>query len=354
MYWGLRVFGKGDGNTLSERPDMPIVIACACGKRLKVPDLLAGKRVKCPACGQLIAVKDAPSPAAADKVKVSCACGVVLNAPKRMLGMEVKCPKCSMFVRIEEEGEGALAPPAAGGAAPPEGASGASLSALADEGEAEDEQGYQKPKCVACKAEMNFGDVICLKCGANQATGEKVEAFEGEVEKEKPAHKAGMPPMALIAVVVAVFVLALAAIVYFQFLRSENGNAPLPQEQTEAPATRPRERTARAPREPAPRPDPVPDDAEEVEVVQPARVFGDDTEWPLERYVYAPRRAEDRMVLLNANRALQMFRDAEGRAPESLDEVEQKGYGPLPKPSGHDIELAIHPQRGEVVFIRRR
>lgn len=38
---------------------MPLVIDCLCGKKLKVRDELAGKKVKCPGCGQAIA---APAP----------------------------------------------------------------------------------------------------------------------------------------------------------------------------------------------------------------------------------------------------------------------------------------------------
>jgi len=34
---------------------MPILLACACGKKLKVRDELAGKKVKCPACGAVTA-----------------------------------------------------------------------------------------------------------------------------------------------------------------------------------------------------------------------------------------------------------------------------------------------------------
>ena len=35
---------------------MPIVIACQCGKKLQAKDELAGKRVKCPQCGQPLTV----------------------------------------------------------------------------------------------------------------------------------------------------------------------------------------------------------------------------------------------------------------------------------------------------------
>ena len=37
---------------------MPISITCQCGKKLKAPDTLAGKKVKCPACQQLLTVSE--------------------------------------------------------------------------------------------------------------------------------------------------------------------------------------------------------------------------------------------------------------------------------------------------------
>lgn len=42
---------------------MPIAVACSCGVKLKAPDAAAGKRVKCPKCGNPVSV---PVPAPAD------------------------------------------------------------------------------------------------------------------------------------------------------------------------------------------------------------------------------------------------------------------------------------------------
>ncbi|MBI3468688.1 MAG: hypothetical protein HY000_37270 [Planctomycetes bacterium] len=35
---------------------MPISVACKCGKKFQAPDNLAGKRVKCPGCQQLVVI----------------------------------------------------------------------------------------------------------------------------------------------------------------------------------------------------------------------------------------------------------------------------------------------------------
>lgn len=45
---------------------MPIEVRCNCGKKLKAPNKYAGREVKCPGCGQRIAIPAAPA-AVADK-----------------------------------------------------------------------------------------------------------------------------------------------------------------------------------------------------------------------------------------------------------------------------------------------
>ena len=44
---------------------MPIAVKCACGKALRVKDEHAGKRGKCPACGQVFVIPSGGSPQAA-------------------------------------------------------------------------------------------------------------------------------------------------------------------------------------------------------------------------------------------------------------------------------------------------
>ena len=38
---------------------MPLIVACACGKKLKAPDHLAGKKIRCPACQASLTIPDA-------------------------------------------------------------------------------------------------------------------------------------------------------------------------------------------------------------------------------------------------------------------------------------------------------
>jgi hypothetical protein len=44
---------------------MPILLSCACGKKFRVNDNLAGKRIKCPGCAAVLAVPGAATPEAA-------------------------------------------------------------------------------------------------------------------------------------------------------------------------------------------------------------------------------------------------------------------------------------------------
>src|SRR5258708_3635722 len=43
---------------------MPIVVACQCGKRFKAGDQFAGKRTRCPGCGQPLTIPAVPAPPA--------------------------------------------------------------------------------------------------------------------------------------------------------------------------------------------------------------------------------------------------------------------------------------------------
>jgi hypothetical protein len=43
---------------------MPITFPCACGQQLRVDDELAGKRVRCPGCQQILNVPSSTAPAA--------------------------------------------------------------------------------------------------------------------------------------------------------------------------------------------------------------------------------------------------------------------------------------------------
>ncbi len=125
---------------------MPISVPCpSCKASLKVQDNLAGKKIKCPRCSQVVAVPStkpeaalaaarAPAPSvsapaaetstsAATKpaapsgtVSVPCGCGKKLQVRAELAGKAVKCPGCGKTVRVP--GAPAPATPASAPVAP--------------------------------------------------------------------------------------------------------------------------------------------------------------------------------------------------------------------------------------------
>jgi hypothetical protein len=89
---------------------MPILMNCTCGKQLRVPDDYAGRRIKCPACGeaQTVAVtqaSDTPppparAPAPSGMIRFACACGKLLQAREEYAGRMTRCPKCGEAMEI--------------------------------------------------------------------------------------------------------------------------------------------------------------------------------------------------------------------------------------------------------------
>jgi len=109
---------------------MPVVVNCACGKQLRVPDEYVGKRVKCPSCGEPQTVKAAvangtakkapvptrPVKAAATKpiaaaakpgtIQFQCTkCNKPMQAKAEYAGKAVRCPGCQTAVKIPKPEE---------------------------------------------------------------------------------------------------------------------------------------------------------------------------------------------------------------------------------------------------------
>jgi flagellar basal body-associated protein FliL len=77
------------------------VIQCSCGKQLRVADEHAGKRVKCPACGQACVVPAAGAPKAPSLLSFHCSwCGQAMQARPEHAGRNTKCPACATVVAI--------------------------------------------------------------------------------------------------------------------------------------------------------------------------------------------------------------------------------------------------------------
>ena len=94
-----------------------ITIHCSeCARKLKVPAHAAGKRVKCPGCGNVITVaaEQAPaaSPAADEFLRFNCdQCGAKMKVRSSAAGRRVRCPKCSSAVTVPQPDAPADEPP---------------------------------------------------------------------------------------------------------------------------------------------------------------------------------------------------------------------------------------------------
>jgi hypothetical protein len=88
-------------------------------------------------------------------IEVTCQCGKRLKARDELAGKRVKCPKCSQPLQIPS-------------AAPAEVDV---FSGLFDEEGLTQQTG---PICPSCKAGIDEGAVLCIHCGYNLETGQKI------------------------------------------------------------------------------------------------------------------------------------------------------------------------------------
>jgi len=90
-------------------------------------------------------------------IKVVCQCGATFGAKDEMAGRTVACPKCKQPLRI--------------GAPPAPAPVGGGISDLLDEAGFDNVQG---PRCPQCSKPVQFGALLCVNCGFNLQTGEKI------------------------------------------------------------------------------------------------------------------------------------------------------------------------------------
>lgn len=121
--------------------DMPIKVSCTCGQTFKAKDHLAGKRVRCPKCSSPLVI---PAPETDE---------LTLEAP-------VDVPKYNPLDDI-----------------------------LKEEGVKEAHAG---PSCPNCTEPISPTAVICVQCGFNLQTGEKVSANFDDEDDDEELAMAGM------------------------------------------------------------------------------------------------------------------------------------------------------------------
>ena len=109
-------------------------------------------------------------------IKVVCQCGATFGAKDELAGRTVACPKCKQPLKIG----GAPAAAPAPAPAPAPAASGA-MADLLDEAGFDNVQG---PRCPQCANPIQPGALLCVSCGFNLQTGEKVEGAAVQIQGE--------------------------------------------------------------------------------------------------------------------------------------------------------------------------
>jgi phage FluMu protein Com len=74
---------------------MPIKIKCKCGKVLAVPDSMAGKKGRCPACKVILSIPAAKGP---PKLKLAAGAATATGAPAAPASEKKTCPYCSAIL----------------------------------------------------------------------------------------------------------------------------------------------------------------------------------------------------------------------------------------------------------------
>ena len=104
---------------------MPVLVACSCGKQLRVPDEAVGRNIRCPVCKAVILATPSAPPTIpttasattdtnAAMIRFSCgACGKEMQALAEYGGQETACPDCNGVVIIPGRAGVVTTPPPA-------------------------------------------------------------------------------------------------------------------------------------------------------------------------------------------------------------------------------------------------
>src|SRR5579883_3036676 len=84
---------------------MTIPFACSCGKSFQAKDEFAGKRTKCPACGQILVIPrpphaETPADPPAAWIHFRCECGKEFKVKPEFAGRSTKCPACGQALVV--------------------------------------------------------------------------------------------------------------------------------------------------------------------------------------------------------------------------------------------------------------
>lgn len=271
-------------------------VKCGCGKLLNVPEAMAGKSGKCPACGKVIKIpspRDSASSDAApdeERIVVTCSCGKKLRTLAKFAGKKVKCPACGEPVAV-------VAPKASPEVlfeldlAPPKKEPKKAPAEVPKEAGAA--YGVVQAKCPNCGASLEEGAQFCIACGTNIATGAKRESVDLDAMRNQKNAAARKKMMRMVGIIIAAVVALAAAgfVAWWFWLRDADPGA---------------------------------------------GNKGD--EGYLEMTAYAPGRARDKITLISMKHTIDSFKALHDRWPKSLDELKEE-FPNLPHaPPGMEFE----------------
>jgi hypothetical protein len=159
---------------------MAIEFACQCGKTLRAAEQHAGKRAKCNNCGQVVNIPAGKAAVgSASPAKAPMAHAAVAAAPKRIVPAAIPVAASNFDVDNFLSADISPAPPAA-----PVSAVARALPGTARAG---------TKFCPGCKQPLSNAAVVCINCGFNLKTGEKMKTFaytpSTTYEKSEPRRR---------------------------------------------------------------------------------------------------------------------------------------------------------------------
>ncbi len=99
---------------------MPIYVECpGCDAKFQAPEKLAGKRLKCPKCSAVVTVGErsqrpsgqaAPAEEETPLIPAACLCGKKLRVKAELAGRRVKCPACGQVLTVPDAGPASAQP----------------------------------------------------------------------------------------------------------------------------------------------------------------------------------------------------------------------------------------------------
>lgn len=104
-------------------------------------------------------------------IKFKCECGKTMSVPDKLAGKKGKCPSCQKPLKVPT-----LKKQSSAGAAAPKGPA---LDSLLDDVGLVQKSG---PVCPNCAAPIKKGAVVCVSCGMNFETGEKLKGFDAQID----------------------------------------------------------------------------------------------------------------------------------------------------------------------------